>query len=85
MTARIRTHYADDDTLKYVTTLEDENARLRNVLEALYGATHGYLNTSRSLSRSDPAAEDDARRLREALAGADEALRGVGAPGGTGK
>ena len=51
MTARIRTHYADDETLTYVTTLEDENVRLRNALEELYGATHGYLNQTNGRGR----------------------------------
>ena len=70
MSERVRTHYADDDTLRYMTTLEDENVRLRNVLTELYEATHGYLNVVNARGRMRAGTP----RLNAALAGASEAL-----------
>jgi hypothetical protein len=74
MTGRIRTHHADDETLKHMTTLEDDNVRLRNALEELYGATHGYLNQTNGRGRMRAGTP----RLNAALGDAFKALHPVG-------
>ncbi len=40
MTAIQKTHFADDDTLKYIADMEQENSKLWEALRAMYKAQH---------------------------------------------
>jgi len=65
-------HLEATQTRAYMTKLEDENVRLRNALEELYGATHGYLNVVGYRGR----VRAGTPRLNRALGAASEALHG---------
>ena len=77
MSERVRTHYADDDTIRYMTELGEEHvrlraeeARLREALRELYEATHAFLNLADDPKRFEAPAD----RLQHALARAYRAL-----------